>query len=114
MGASWLASNEAALISFLVAHKAEAEQVGPSTCCCCANLNIQLKETYVIVSLLKEQSGFKWDELSGASITIESKSVCKGTSVQSLTSPVPHYVYMYSLWSLYISDHICTTPTSSR
>jgi hypothetical protein len=40
--------------------------------------------------------------------------ICKGTSVQSLTSPVPHYVYMYSLWSLYISDHICTTPTSSQ
>jgi hypothetical protein len=37
---------------------------------------------------------------------------CKGTSVHSLTSPVSHYVYMYSPWSLYISDHTCTTPTS--
>jgi hypothetical protein len=39
---------------------------------------------------------------------------CKGTSIQSLTFPVPHYVYRYSLCSLYISNHICTTPTSSR
>jgi hypothetical protein len=39
-------------------------------------------------------------------------SHCKGTSVHSLTSPVSHYVYMYSPWSLYISDHTCTTPTS--
>jgi hypothetical protein len=38
--------------------------------------------------------------------------ICKGTSVHSLTSPVSHYVYMYSPWSLYISDHTCTTPTS--
>jgi hypothetical protein len=37
---------------------------------------------------------------------------CKGTSIHSLTSPVSHYVYMYSPRSLYISDHICTTPTS--
>jgi hypothetical protein len=37
---------------------------------------------------------------------------CKGTSVHSLTSPVSHYVYMYSPRSLYISDHTCTTPTS--
>jgi hypothetical protein len=60
--------------------KCMQEQVGSSTCCwylfpCCTNLDIQLKETYVVVSLLKEQSGFKWDELSGASITIESESV---------------------------------------
>jgi hypothetical protein len=39
---------------------------------------------------------------------------CKGTSVHSLTSPVSHYVYRYSPRSLYISDHIYTTPTSSR
>jgi hypothetical protein len=40
--------------------------------------------------------------------------VCKGTSVYSLTSPVSHYVYMYSPRSLYISDHTCTTLTSSQ
>jgi hypothetical protein len=39
---------------------------------------------------------------------------CKGTSVYSLTSPVSHYVYMYSPQSLYISDHTYTTLTSSQ
>jgi hypothetical protein len=39
---------------------------------------------------------------------------CKGTSVHSLTSPVSHYVYMYSPQFLYISDYSYTTPTSSR
>jgi hypothetical protein len=39
---------------------------------------------------------------------------CKGTSDHSLTSPVSHYVYMYSPRSLYMSDHIYTTPTSLR
>jgi hypothetical protein len=33
---------------------------------------------------------------------------CGGTSIYSLTFPVSHYVHMYSPWSLYISDHICT------
>jgi hypothetical protein len=41
-------------------------------------------------------------------------NICKGTSVHSLTSPVPNYVYMYSPRSPYISDHIYTTPTSLR
>jgi hypothetical protein len=40
--------------------------------------------------------------------------LCKGTSVHSLTSPASHYVYRYSPRSLYISDHIYTTPTSSQ
>jgi hypothetical protein len=39
---------------------------------------------------------------------------CKGTSIHSLTSPVSNHVYMYSPWSLYISNHICTTLTSLR
>jgi hypothetical protein len=33
------------------------------------------------------------------------KTLCKGTSVHSLTSPVSHHVYMDSPQSLHISDH---------
>lgn len=40
-----------------------------------ADLNIQLKDTYLVVSLSKEQSGFTWDELKGATITVESEHV---------------------------------------
>jgi hypothetical protein len=40
--------------------------------------------------------------------------ICKGTSIQFLTSPVSNYVYMYSPRSPYISNHIYTTPTSLR
>ncbi len=40
-----------------------------------ADLNIQLKDTYLVVSLLKEQSGFAWDELKGTTITVELEAV---------------------------------------
>jgi hypothetical protein len=54
------------------------EQVGPgvywrSPFSAGANLVIQLKETYQVISQLKDQSGFAWDELKGATITIESE-----------------------------------------
>jgi hypothetical protein len=38
-------------------------------------LPIQLKKTYAVVDDLKQQSGFKWDELRGADIRPESQAV---------------------------------------
>ena len=40
-----------------------------------ANLVIQLKDTYQVISHLKDQSGFGWDEVKGGAITVESESV---------------------------------------
>jgi hypothetical protein len=49
-----------------------------------------------------------------AGLKLQKLDECKGTSVHSLTSPVSNYVYMYSPRSPHISDHIYTTPISSR
>jgi len=119
MVAHWFTSDEAALIEFLITHKAEVgdgfnfksvtwtaaaahmvaytERGDPKTSgvcknkwarvctgvlsfepmlrCCDADIIIQLKETYQVISQLKDQSGFAWDELKGATITVESESV---------------------------------------
>ena len=53
---------------------------------------MQLKDTYLVISLLKEQSGFAWDELKGATITVESESVWQA------------YVLVRSLFLLLYAD----------
>ncbi|KAF8487628.1 hypothetical protein F5888DRAFT_1624451 [Russula emetica] len=96
MVAHWHTSDEAALIEFLVKHKAQGGDVNfkgvtwtaaathmipytergdPKTAAVCKNKWTRLKDTYLVVSLLKEQSGFAWDELKGATITVESEPV---------------------------------------
>jgi hypothetical protein len=61
--------------------------------------------TCLVLDRMREYKLYLWPEKC---------EFCKGTSVHSLTSPVSNYVYMYSPRSPYISDHIYTTPTSSR
>ncbi|KAF8501139.1 hypothetical protein F5888DRAFT_1589537, partial [Russula emetica] len=62
-----------------------------------------LKDTYLVVSLLKEQSGFAWDELKGATITVESEPVWRAYVLKyPKASPFrnkgwPHYNNMMPL-----------------